>query len=333
MKFTEKYFPPQQFRIPTLLGLTIILIGIISGVILALKEQIFVSKASQNISLQNITVSNITESEATISYQTSQSIPSFVTFGQTNPNKPWDYFPAENETTVLDNIDSTGNMGPQARSMHYVTIRNLLPKTTYQYKIIASKYVSDIQKFTTATPLSAQTGFKPVIGSVLNLDQPLGEGVIFLSIIDAFPQSTQIKFSGNFLIPVNQIRKADLSDTYPLTEDTIAKLQVLSDKGTASALFKLKISNSLPPLSLGQNVDWTNLNMTLEPASPSAQDIKTFDLNNDGKINAADNAIVLQNYSPLKKANKNPKDKGADLNSDGVVDQKDLDLMAKQINQ
>lgn len=312
----------NKFKIPTLLGFSIIIIGIIIGVVLVLKEQIFLSQASPDISTQNITLSNISDDSVAISWQTSAPVPSFITFGQTNSS----------EATALDGKDV---QSPKAHLMHYVTIKNLLPKTTYQYKIVSGKTSSEVSKFTTAIPITSQTGFRPIIGSVLDKGQPLDEGIIYLSITDANTQSAQIKSSGNFLIPLTQIRKADLSDAYPLTEDTIAKLTVISDKGIASALFTLKMSNTLPPLNLGQNVDLTTfvLPKPTSPvpdgtgASPSAQEIKRFDLNSDGKINAADNVIILQNFG------KKPKDKKVDLNSDGKVDQKDLDLMAKQINQ
>ena len=100
-------------------------------------------------------------------------------------------------------------------------------------------------------------------------------------------------------------------------------MTVVSDKGEASALINFKTSiNTLPPLKLGQNIDLT--------ASPSTQELITYDLNEDGKINAADNAIILSNFGNLPAGR--PKNKKADLNRDGTVDQADLDLMAKQVN-
>lgn len=302
----------NKFKIPTLLGLSIIMIGIITGVILTLKEQIFISQASPNAKAQNITLSNISETEITISWQTSTPATSFITFGAESPN----------ETTVLDDRDTNpapDGAGPKAHSIHYVTIKNLLPKTSYQYKIISGKTSSEILKFTTATPLSEQTGFRPIIGSVLDGDKPLDTGIVYLSIPEATTQSALIKSSGNYLIPISQIRKSDLSDSYPLSEETVVKLTVISDKDSASALFKLIISNNpLPSLYLGQNIDLTT------------QELSIYDLNGDGKINAADNAIVLQNFGPVPDGTGLS---GTDLNRDGVVDQKDLDLMAKQINQ
>ena len=120
------------------------------------------------------------------------------------------------------------------------------------------------------------------------------------------------------------IRQQDLQDIFQISEDDIAKLTIIAEKGTVSATFKLNSSGLfLPPLKLGQNVDLTNI----------LEEIKKFDLNKDGLVNAADHAIILQNFGPpSREASKSAQNKGADLNSDGVVNQKDLDLMAKKIN-
>ena len=302
----------NKLKIPTILGLGIIVSGIVTGVFLVLREQIVISKASPDVTAQNITLSNITDNLVTVSYQTSVPASSFITFGQTGPS----------ETTVLDDRD---NQSPKPYSMHYFTIKNLLPKTTYQYKIISGKVSSDILKFTTAAPVASQAGFRPIIGSVLDKNQPLDQGVVYLLIAGATTQSAQVKNSGNFLIPLSDIRKSDLSDRFVLSEDTTVKLTVISAKGQANILLKLNTSNlELGPIKIGEDLDLT---------APSTKELNIYDLNGDCKTNAADNAIILQDFGPLGEAGKNPKNKKADLNKDGVVDQKDLDLMAKQINQ
>ncbi len=299
----------NRFRIPTLLGLTVIIEGIVSGILLNLKEQTFISKASPDLVPTNITLSNLSDTSVTISWQTLVAATSFVRFGQTNPN----------EQTGLDDRDSKN---PQPHWLHYVTLKNLSPKTTYQYKIISSKVSSETLTFTTGAPLSSQTGFQPIIGSVLDNNTPLDGALVYLSIADATTQAALTKNSGNFLIPISQIRKSDLSDIYPLTEETVAKLTILSEKGQATALFKLKnLKSGLPPLSLGENLDLTN----------PIENIN-YDLNGDGKINSADMAMILQNFGPKPKNEQSSAAyQKADLNKDGVVDQKDIDLMLERI--
>ena len=305
----------SKFKIPTLLGITIILIGIVAGVILTLKEQVFISKAAPDVTAQNITLSNISDTSVSISWQTASPTISSVTYGQINPN----------EQTALNDKDSLAGK-PANHSIHYVTIKNLLPKTNYQYRIISGKTLSEIGKFTTSIPISQQVTFSPIIGSVLDSGKPLEDGVAYLYIANATVLSAQIK-SGNFLIPLSEIRKADLSESFPLSEDATGKITIISDKGITNALFRLKDSNNpLPPIKLGRDIDLT-IQATPTPASASTQELSIYDLNRDGKINAADYAILLQNLGKKGKDIKN------DLNKDSVIDQKDLDLMIKKINQ
>ena len=318
----------NKLKIPTLLGLGIIISGIVAGVYLVIKDQaIFITQASPDIVPQNIIFTNIEDQSVTVSWQTPQAVPSFVTFGLTSPN----------EQTVLDDRDtnpSPDGAGPKPRLTHYVTIKNLQPQTKYILKIVSGKYKSETLEFNTAQSATAQVNLNPVIGIVLDGETSLDDGIVYLTASGASPQSALVKIGGNFLIPLSKIGRSDLSDTYQPNGEEVGKLTVVSDKGEASAVFKLKISGQiLPPLKLGQNLDLTELEPTVKEIPPSPEELNKFDLNNDGQINANDHAIVLKNFGPLRETSKNPKEKRADLNSDGVVDQKDLDLMAKQINQ
>lgn len=297
-----------KFKIPTLLGFGIILSGIIAGVYLVLREQTFISQASPDVAPQNIIVSDITDSSVVVSWQTSIPVASFLNFGQKEAG----------EQTVLDDRDAKT---PVARSIHYVTIKNLLPQTVYKFKITSGKTQSEINQFTTATPATIQAAFQPITGTIIDGDKPVAEGVVYLSIAGATTLSSVVKQSGNFLIPLSQIRKADLSDIFPLTQDSIVKLTAVAKSGQTTALFKLKDSSlGLPPIMLGENLDLTSTPL------PSAPGIDQYDLNGDGRVNSTDNALLLQNFG------RNPKNKKADLNADGTVDQKDLDLLLKNIN-
>lgn len=301
----------NKFKIPTILGISIIFLGLASGVYLTLKDQIFLSQAAPELNPQNVTFSNITDGSAVVSWETQSEVSSFITFGKESPS----------EQTVLDDRDTS----PQAHSIHYVTIKNLLPKTKYQLKIISGKNTSEVFEFETSENLTNQAQFTPIIGSVSDGDMPLDEGLVYLSLKEAVIQSALIKQGGNFLIPISQIAQEKLLNTFPLTENIDAKLIVRSSKGQAAAQFRLKPNlPPLPPIILGQNMDLT---IPEETPQPKGNDLINFDLNDDGKINSADNAIILQNFG------KKPKEPGSDLNNDGRVDEQDLDLMSQKIEQ
>lgn len=287
----------NKFKIPTILGLAVIISGIVVGIFLVVREQMLIAKAKPDLTPQNITLSNIEDTSFTVSWQTAGMATSFLTYGQEEADKQ----------VALDDRDQNA---PQARSLHYTSLKNLQPSTTYKYRIISGKIKSEIFEVTTAFPSTNLSGAKPVIGSVLDDNEALEDGIVYLSIQGAITQSALIKHSGSFLIPLSSMRKKDLSDIFLPQQDQVAKVTVLSDQGSSNAIFKLQSFQILPPIKLGQNVDLNSL--------PDDQ-INKLDLNKDGLINSSDYALAL-NYK-------------VDLNGDETFNQKDLDLMQKQINQ
>lgn len=305
----------NRFKIPTLLGLSIIFLGLFSGVYLVLREQIFFSQAAPNTTAQNIMLTNITEDSVTISWQTSSATSSFIMFGQDNPN----------EQTVLDDRDNdfTDKAGPKPRLFHYATLKNLLPKTVYQFKIVSGKTTSAVNKVQTAGPVTNISPFAPIIGSVLDGNTPLNDGIVYLSIGETTTQSSLVKPGGNFLLPFSHIRKADLSDIYPITEGETAKLTIYSDKGQATILFKLKANSApLSPIKLGQDIDLTQ----------EEEPLSKYDLNNDRVINVTDYAILSSclGKKPADTLAGGKSCSKADINEDELIDSKDQDLMSQQ---
>lgn len=319
----------NRFKIPTILGLSIIFIGLASGLYLVLREQTLLSQAAPNVTAQNITFTNSTEDSVVISWQTNSETASFVTFGQNTST----------EQTVFDDRDTSL---PKPRLTHYVTLKNLLPQTRYQFKIVSGKIASGIKSFETAKPAANQTVLAPIIGSVLNDKASLDDGIVYLSIAGAATQSALIKSGGNFLIPLLYIRKTDLSDVYPLTDDMIAKLSIISDQGSANVGFKLTTSSTpLAPIKLGQNLDLID-----KEATPQAELVvkipDKYDLNSDGKINAADYSLLSSCFGKKSntalKGNLSTGQAGlpcikADINGDGVINKKDLDLITKKFKE
>lgn len=289
-----------KFKIPTLLGLGIILIGIGVGVFLTLREQNFLSSAAPSQTPQNIQVSNIEDSSLSISWQTPSPSLGFVSFGQNSTS----------DETYLDDRDTNPPAGgPQSHLMHYVTLKNLLPKTTYQYKIISGKITTKILNFTTAPQASTQTNFRPIIGTVLDGGKPLDEGIAYVAIPKAGLQSALVKNQGNFLIPLSKLE--DVSD------NTEAKVTIISANGEASAIFNLKTDGvNLPVLKIGQSLDFTTPVFT--PTPSPAVNLNIYDLNKDGKINAADYSIAQKN-------------KGKKINNI-LIDQSYLNELTKVVN-
>lgn len=252
-----------RIRIPTLFGLFVLLTGLISGVYLTMQNQTFSSRAATETTPKLITVTNIEDQSASISWQTQQAAPGFINFSG-----------GSLEQTALDDRDQNV---PTSRMIHHATLTGLIPETSYQFKVVSGKSTSEMREFTTAKT-GTSNGAKPVIGSVLNSNDPLSEGVVYLLIDGTVTQSTVIKNLGNFVIPLANIRTSDLSSIPALALGSHAKIQVVSeDNKKASATFIIK-DDILPlPLKIGQDLDLTN---TLG--------VSTGGKNKDGVINSFD---------------------------------------------
>ena len=299
-----------RVRIPTILGLGVVLLGLGAGIYLVAQNQTLTTRASADQTPQNITVSNLSDSQASISWQTSTPSTGFVNLGVSSTG----------EQTALDDRDQTS---PKSYYTHHVTLDNLNAQTTYQFKVISGKSGSPgpgVQRFTTKT--TANSLSKPVIGTVLDKNQPLNDAIAYLSITTDITQSAIVK-GGNFIIPVASSSKGNPG-----------KITIVSSNGSATILIWLdETSAPIGPFKLGDNLDLT------VNTPPESADLLKYDLTGDGLINSLDYSVMLRNFGhpPVfdretqTESAGGPQDKRADLNGDGIVDQKDLSEMSKKI--
>lgn len=300
-----------RIRIPTILGLGVIILGTAVMVYLTERQQTTTTKAALDLNPQDIRLTNIEDTSATVSWITDKPTTGFVTYSL--PDQP-----AE---TALDDRDSV----PSNHLVHFVSLKNLVPKSSYEIRITSGNLTTNPISLITAAIANNPNKLKPVIGTVLNGDQNLTEGLAYLDIPGASEQSALIKNFGAFLIPINQLRKKDLSGIFNTTSVTTATITIIGgDNQTAKASFILDHDQLIGPLKIGQQLDLTAPPL-LASASASLTPSIQYDLNGDGIVNASDYAVVLSN---LGKKPKNPK---ADLNRDGIVDNKDLQLIQSQI--
>lgn len=307
-----------KLRIPTLLGLAIIILGTAAGVYGVLRYETTNSKVSAQETPQNIIITNITSEGATVSWQTPVPTLGYITFGK-------------NSTTEQTALDDRDNRSARERKLHYVNLQGLNPETTYQFKIVSGRFVSEESlSLTTPEISSSQNGFKPIIGNVVLKDEPQLNGIVYLYSDGMADQSSLLGSFGSFIIPISLARKEDLSGIFQPTTGTSGKLKVISeDGGIASATFNITLdSEPLGTLRIGADISFTTTQEPSPPPSPrpNGSPRGRFDLNGDGILNASDYSIMLSNLG------RNPKDKRTDLNSDGVVDQKDLKIMQDEID-
>lgn len=306
----------SERKIPTALGLSVIILGLASGIfLLTQKEPLFwQTKAAPTLEPKNLNVVNISDTQASIYWQGDEPASAFIQAGLT---------PALGVTYK----DERDIQKPEKYSLHLITLTNLQPNSVYYYKIYQDSRVyppGEPLTFKTANPLNP-SAVPPLVGTVLDTSgqQQVPEALVTLDIPGAQPLATVTKIMGNFVLPISGLRQASLTQSYNPSASTLqAKLTILSNHTTSTIILPWPPNTtSLPPVTLGQNLDLSTL-----PVSPTPQALK-YDLNGDMVINSLDISLIMKNIG------KNPFDPKADLNGDGVVNQKDLEAINKALTQ
>lgn len=315
-------------KIPTLLGLSMLAVAIALGVLLYfLNHRTAPVQNSQAVEPKNIQVVNVSDTSASIIWQTDSPSDGLVSWGETS-----DLGSSQND--LRDNDQPTPHL------VHMVTLNSLNPSSTYYFKVRSnlSFYPEENLSFKTTPSDSSEDKLsnKTVFGVILDTNlSPIDEALIVLKTDQTSDLATITTSSGNFLLPLINLKTKDLSNNFIIGDKLAASLLVYSKRGLDTVKFTLPLEDKpLPKIILGQDNDFTALTATISAqlksteASPSAN-VNPFDINGDGSVNTYDLSILLQNFG--KKYSDPLFNKGADLNSDGIVNQQDLDILKKAL--
>lgn len=311
----------ETTKIPTLLGLSLLVTALFLGMFIYLYRQNIIASQKTLYTPSEIEVTNINSSQATITWWSDTP-----TIGQIAYGKGLFLDQMQNDNRDLQNITP--------HQVHFVTLRNLQPETTYQYQVVSNdfRFPNQPHSFTTAKTLEETSQNRPLRGSVLNVNlNPIDEALVFIKIKNAAQMTTFTSTAGNFIIPLKELRTTDLSAPFPINSTTPATLVIKKGKLQSEIEINLPLDDSqlLPPLTIGQNINLKDLLAQVTPSpKPGSNTLSaSYDLNSDGKTNSLDLAIITQNSGKKVSDITDEKIKQADLNRDGTIDKKDSDLL------
>lgn len=264
-------------RIPTLIGLFILIAGLVAGVVLIRQGPTWLLRAGPQLTPQQVKVTNVSDDSFTVSWTTDAETPGFVKCG-TGPDLT---------LTVVDDRDQLSGT-TDSFSNHHVTLKNLNPSTDYFFKVGSGGQLFD----NNGQPYQVKTG--PAIqsptpandvayGTIISQDSSSVSGVIvYLALANTTPLSTLTKSSGSWVIPLNLARSTDLASyaTYD-REASIEEIFIQGGQlGTATAVTTTKNDSPVPAITLGQSFDFRKIvttgqlesEPTSQPASESAEE-------------------------------------------------------------
>ncbi|OGD02249.1 hypothetical protein A3D85_03105 [Candidatus Amesbacteria bacterium RIFCSPHIGHO2_02_FULL_47_9] len=250
-----------ELKLPTILGILVVALGMVSGLVLLRSPLGLISKAAEEEVPREVRVTNQTDNSLTISWITQEAASGYVQYGEAE---------AAMDLTISDDRDQEkGEVGKYFS--HYVTVRGLKPEQGYIFKIgSGSKLFGQGEgAYETRTGVvigdtpTADVAYGQVIGSG---GDPAEGAIVYLNLAGGSGASALVKPSGAWVISLATMRKEDLSAYLEYDrEEEIEELNVTGGGETAQAKVKTGGDSPVPVITLGGTYDFTQETATLTP--------------------------------------------------------------------
>jgi hypothetical protein len=218
-----------KVRIPTILGLGLLLVGVGAGIFLVGEGTGgFLPRASEDSAPKQVRITNVSDTSFTVSFITDLPAPGYLRYGTTQN---------QFNTQVADDRDQLTNTSGNFTT-HHITVRGLQPAAQYYFRLgTGSRQLFDNngQPFAvrTARKPDAQPEAKTAYGNVQNeVGNPAANALVYLSVPGGSPLSSLVKDNGSWAVTLSQLRTTDLSALKVLDPNESVRIQVLGAKRT-----------------------------------------------------------------------------------------------------
>jgi hypothetical protein len=282
----------NKSKIPTAIGILILIIGLATGVFLVQNSQIFKLGASGSTPPKDVRITNITDSSFTVSWTTQKESDGFVAWGES---------PSSLAKTESDEISGKS-------FIHSATIRGLEAQKSYYFKINSQGIDYDNNNIPwevkLGPSLSSSSLNKVISGTILTATgTPSYPAIVYVSTGALSPLSTTTSENGSWVISLSQARDSSLNSLYDTSKNDLLEISVQAGPaGTSSAQIYLASSSPVPPMILGQVHDFKSLppgkdeslpTSTIEAPESISQKSK-FDLSGLNAATPSSNTITLE---------------------------------------
>jgi hypothetical protein len=267
----------KRNKLPTILGIVVLLLGTFFGVFLINSRQIFRLGAEGETSPKDIRVSNVTDTSLTISWVTDVESAGFVVWGASD--------------STVNSVEKESDL---KSFTHSVTIDALKPETRYFYKINSDGALVDNKGIPWQTATGASLGLNKnsllISGSVLTATgQPVKKSLVYAN-IGGYLFSTLSSDTGNYVFQLASTRSSNLSSYLQVSESqTPVEIFVQAGAlGISSAQIFPQSAKPAPPLILGQTHDFRSLPASKSDGVPTASVDLPTDSEADSKFSVPD---------------------------------------------
>lgn len=251
----------KRNKIPTILGVILLVAGVAAGVFYINMQQIFRIGASSSNQPKDVRISNISDTQATISWVTDSQTSDFLTWGS-----------SQNSVSNIER-ESVSN---EKYLTHSINLSGLIPSTSYFFKINSngSNYDNNgvLWEFTTGPTLGKNKSSALVSGSVINSSgQPVNRAIVYIT-INGYLASTLTTSTGNFVYQLQGARTPDLQSYAQIdASSTVLEISITAGlDGVISAQAVPASANPIPVMTLGKIYDFRNLSPGSGDQNPNA---------------------------------------------------------------
>jgi hypothetical protein len=237
-------------RIPTMIGLSFLVIALVVGTLLLGKGGgVFAPRAAPETTPTKIRITNVTDNSFTVSFVTSEKTAGFVKYG-TEAN-------AIKTQSGDDRDQLSGTVGSYTN--HHVSIRGLSEDTNYYFLLgtgAGSTFDNNGAPFSakTARRAGSPSAAKTVYGSVTNPNGAPADGaIVYISLPGAGDLSSLVKSSGSWAIPLSNARTPDGTGYAQIgeTQELSIVAQGTEPNQLASTVVSVAQAQPVPSISLG----------------------------------------------------------------------------------
>jgi hypothetical protein len=237
-------------KIPTILGILVITIGVGVTTFLANQSTLFKSNASLSNQPKNIRITNITDTSFTVSYSTDKQVSGSLNYGKDQ---------SLGQSALDDRDQQSGNLANY--NAHNITIQRLSQSTQYFFTITSGQdsFLNNNQPFaiTTGPILSNPPDQSPMTGKIILPDGTApAETLVYVTMDGAQVISTLVKSDGSYILPLNSLRTGDNSAYYTFPKNASIKILATGNLLSSNASLSFNQIHPVPTITLSKNYDF-----------------------------------------------------------------------------
>jgi len=251
-------------RIPTVLGMILLVAGISVSLWLVENGSLDISRAAPGDQPKDVRITNVSDTSLTVTYSTDKPVLGTLLYSdEATPDK-----------IAIDDRDQRSGVPGEYR-YHYITIKNLDPGKKYFFKIVSGEnsYLDNGSPFTMTTAEKipgSPPSQPPIVGKVILSDGTTpSEAVVFMNTDNSQTLSVMVKTDGSYILPLNSLRTNNLGSYVTLLDDSIIKLLLSGIGGTSSVSVLAKQINPVPVVTLSNNYNFTISDTATDTSLPT----------------------------------------------------------------